>query len=86
MDDEGDGDKKLLLMHLKQFPKGLVKGLENLEIRGPMKPIHTTARILRKVLETCCHSDSSERPSTNVDVKNLQGIIIIIIIIIIIVK
>ena len=32
-----------------------------------------TARILRKVLETCCHSNSSERPSANADVKNSNG-------------
>ena len=31
--------------------------------------------------ETCCHSNSSEKPLTNSDVKNSRGIIIIIIII-----
>ena len=46
--------------------KGLVRGLEELEIRGQTVTIQTTAlrlaRILRRVLETwrdCCHSDSS---------------------------
>ena len=55
--------------------KGLIKGLEDLEIAGQVETIQTTAllrsaRILRRVLETCCHSDSSERLSANTDVKN----------------
>ena len=46
--------------------KGLPKGLENLEVGGQVETIQTTAllkmaRILRRVLETCCHSDSSEK-------------------------
>ena len=65
--------------------KGLVKGLEDLEIRGRVETIQTTAllistRILRRILEICCHSDSSERPSAYVEVKISQGVIIIIII------
>ena len=52
---------------------GFVRGLEELEIEGQIKAIQTTillraARILRRVLETYCHSDSSERPS---DMRNL---------------
>ena len=59
--------------------KGLLKGLEDLEIRGRVKTIQSTtllrtARILRRVLETCCHSNSSERPSAKTDVKNSQGV------------
>ena len=62
--------------------KELIKGIEDLEIRGRVKTIQTTVilrltRILRKVLETwgdCCHSNFSERPSANADVKNPQGI------------
>ena len=55
--------------------KGLLKGLEDLEVGRRVETIQTTtllrtARILRKVLETCCHSDSSEKPSANADVKN----------------
>ena len=55
--------------------KGLLKGLEDLEVGGWVETIHTTgllktARILRRVLETYCHSISSERPSANADVKN----------------
>ena len=55
-----------------------LKGLEDLEIRGPVETIQTTkllrtARILRIVLEiwgTCCHLNSNERASANYDVKN----------------
>ena len=58
--------------------KGLLKGLEDLEVGGQVETIQMTAllkmaRILRRDLETwgtCCHSNSSERPSANVDVKN----------------
>ena len=64
--------------------KGLIKGLEDLEIRGPVETIQTTAllrsaRILRRVLEeTCCRLNSSERPSADADVKNSQGVIMLI--------
>ena len=42
---------------LGTIPKGLVKGLEDLELRGQVQTIQTTAllsltRILRRVLET----------------------------------
>ena len=55
--------------------KGLLKGLEELEVVGRVETIQTTtllrtARILRTVLETCCHSDSSKNPSANADVKS----------------
>ena len=41
--------------------KGLLKGLEDLEVGGRVETIQMTAllrtaRILRRVLETCCHS------------------------------
>ena len=59
--------------------KGLIKGLEDLEIRGWVETIQTIAllrmaRILRRVLETCCHSNSSEKPLANTDMKNSQGV------------
>ena len=46
--------------------KGLLKEQEDLEVGGRAETIQTTAllwtvRILRRVLETCCHLDSSER-------------------------
>ena len=55
--------------------KGLLNGLEDLEVGGRMETIQTTAlmktdRILRTVLyieETCCHSNSIENPSANAD-------------------
>ena len=55
--------------------KGLLKGLGDLEVGGRVGTIQTiallkTARILRRVLDTCCHSVSSERPSAYADVKN----------------
>ena len=28
----------------------------------------------RRDLKTCCHSNSSERPSANTDMKNSQGV------------
>ena len=54
--------------------KGLLNGLEDLKVGGREETIQTTAllrttRILRRVPETCCHSDSSERPSAKTDVE-----------------
>ena len=56
--------------------KGLVKDLENLKIRELMEIILTTvllksARMLRRVLETCL-SNSSVKPSAKAGVKNSQ--------------
>ena len=53
--------------------KRLVKGQEDLEIRGRVETILTTAllrsaRIRRRVLETC-HLNSCDRPSANADGK-----------------
>ena len=58
--------------------KGLLKGLEDLEVGGRVETIQTTAllrtaRILRRVLETC-HSNSSERASAKPDAKKSQGV------------
>ena len=69
---------------LIRVTRGLIKGLEDLEIRGWAETIQTkallrSARILRKVLETCCHSDFSGKSSANADGKNsLKSKIIII--------
>ena len=59
--------------------KELVQGLEDLEIRGLVGTIQTTTllrstRKLRKVLETCCHSDSA-----GVKISQMSKIIITII-------
>ena len=67
-----------ILTILVQSQKKLLKGLEDLEIRGQVKTIQNNpllgiARILRRVLkivETCYHSNSSERPPPKTDVKN----------------
>ena len=58
--------------------KGLLKGLEDFEVGDRVETIQTTAllktaRILRRVLETCCHSNSSERPSAYADEKNYNN-------------
>ena len=60
---------------LGKITKGLVQGLEDLEIRGRVDSIQNTAslrsaKILKIVTETCCPTDSSEKPSANVGVKN----------------
>ena len=76
---------RIIIGALGTVIKWLEKRLKDLEVRGCVKTIQTTAllrsdRILKKVLEigvTCCHSDSSERPLSNADVKNSQGIKII---------
>ena len=59
--------------------KELSKGLEDLEVGGRVETIQNTAllrtaRILRKVLETCCHSNASERQSAKAGVKKSQGV------------
>ena len=64
---------------LGTITKGLLQSLEDLEVGGRVETIQTTAllrtaRILRQVLETCCHSNSSEKPSANTDVKNSKGV------------
>ena len=65
---------QIVISVLGTVTKGLIKGLKDLEIRGPVETTQTTAllrsaRILRRVLETGCYSNSSERPR-NADVKN----------------
>ena len=57
--------------------KCLVQGLEDLEIRRREESIQTTsllrsATILRRFLESCCHSNSCERPSADADGKISQ--------------
>ena len=47
--------------------KGLLKGLEDLEVGGRVETIWEESWRLE---ETCCYSISSERPSANTDVKN----------------
>ena len=77
--------------------KGLVPGLEHLEIRGRVKTLQDWKTYKSKdkwrpfklqhykdrpeyweeswrLEETCCHSNSSEKPSANADVKNSEGV------------
>ena len=65
----------IIICVLRTFAKSLVQGLEDLEIRGRVETNQTTAllrsaRILIIVLETCCYSNFSEKPSANAGVKN----------------
>ena len=65
----------IMIGALGTITKGLLKGLEDLDVGGRVETIQMTAllrtaRILRRVLETCCHSNSSEKPSANTNVKN----------------
>ena len=60
--------------------KGLLKGQEDLEIKGLVETTKATtflrmARILRRVEGTCCHSNFSERSSVNAGVKNSKGVL-----------
>ena len=65
---------------LGTISKGLLKGLEDLEVGGRVETIQTTAllrtaRILRRVLEIwgdLLSLSSGEKPSANVDVKNFN--------------
>ena len=62
--------------------KELLKGLEDLEIRGQVETILQQHYWERpeyweeswRLEDTYCHSNSSERSSDNVDVKNSHGI------------
>ena len=62
---------------LGPIPRGLVKRLEDLEIRVKVETIQTAALlgsawIMWKVLETCCHSEIRENASANAGEKNSQ--------------
>ena len=50
---------------LGTIPKGLVKGLENFEIRGKVETITVYREEFWRLEETCSHSNSSEIPSAN---------------------
>ena len=71
-----------MIAALGTVAKGLLKGLEDLEVGGrveniQMRVLLRTAWILWRVLETwgdCCHSNSSENPSANTCVKNSKGV------------
>ena len=78
MKHESDGDTNCNWCTQNSHQR-LVPGGEDLEIRGGVETIQTTAllrsaRILRRVLETCCHSKSSEKSSANAGVKTLTKV------------
>ena len=65
---------------LGMVPRGLEEGLDEMEIRGRIKIIQTTALLKSEYSkeswspeETSCHSDSSEGSTTNTGMKNSQG-------------
>ena len=67
----------IVIGKFETVPKSLERELEELEISGQIETNQSTtllksARILRRVEETCYHSDSSERPSAKAGVKNSQ--------------
>ena len=53
--------------------KGLLKGLEDLEVGRHYWEWPEYWEESWRLEETCCHSDSSERPLANADVKNSNG-------------
>ena len=66
---------QIVIGALGTVTKGLVQGLEDSEIKGRVDTIQTTtllrsAKILRRLQDTCCHS--SEKSSANTGVKNTQ--------------
>ena len=73
---------QIVIGALGTVTKGLVQGLEDLEIMGQWrlsKLLHYWDRPEYweeswRLEETCCHSNSSERPSADADVKNFQGV------------
>ena len=76
---------------LGRISKDLGKGLEDLKIRGQEETIEIivlsrSTRILRWVEETCCHSNSREKPSANAGEKNsLKSKILLLLLLIIII-
>ena len=68
----------IVISALRTISRGLLQGLEDLDIRGRAETIQTTAllrsaNITRTVLglnETFCLSDSNERPLADACVKN----------------
>ena len=62
--------------------KGLLKGMEDLEVGWRVETIQTKVYWQRpeygeefwRLEETCCHSNSIERPSANADVKKSNGV------------
>ena len=52
--------------------KWLLKGLADLEVGVRVENIQMTA--LLRLEETCCHSNPSEKPSTNTELKNTKRV------------
>ena len=54
--------------------RGLLKGLEDLEVGGWVETIQTTALSRTARIRWMLSLNSSERPSDKTDVKNCQGV------------
>ena len=63
----------IVISTLGSVTKELVKGLEDLEIRGWIDTIQITAMLRSWRLEETCQSNSIERPLPNADVKNSRS-------------
>ena len=69
----------IVIRALGKVTKGLIKGLEELEVKTRVETIQTTAQ-LKSVLEsrrlevTYCHSNSCERLSVDTGVKTHKGV------------
>ena len=72
----------IVISALGTITKGILKGLEDLEVGGRVETIQTTT-LLRtarswdeswRLEETCCHLNSSEKPSANTDVESSKGV------------
>ena len=66
-------------MHLERSSKAWGKRVEELETREKIESIQSTtllrsARTLRKVHETCYHTDSNEKQTDNAGVKNSRAV------------
>ena len=72
----------IIIGALGTVTKGLIKGLEDLEIMGWVETIQPTTLMRSaeyweesgRLEKTCCHSNFNERRSANTNVKNSQGV------------
>ena len=76
--DYSGQQRKIIEIEMISKYLDIARELKKLEVGRRVETIQITAllrtaRILRRVLETCCHSNFSEKPSAKTDVKNSQG-------------
>ena len=73
-------EKPIVISVIETIRKGLVKEVEDLEIKGQVETIQTTALLTSesweeswRLKETCYHSNYREKLSANSRMKNTQG-------------